>query len=221
MPCDRSCAVRCSVGPCCAVMGRTIRYKGPSSPLSSEPVSEEVLFFVFFEESEQGLADDDELWEPWDPLEPLGLPWRSWMWSSPSFRDPWRSSKSCATMEAVESNEENMTDPLECGKDESAGRITHTNSSTSVGLELLEEVPFFFSSWLEEPSLLFAFPDDIMDPSSEAAAMFEAVNGMLELELDDVFRFLDVWALESDMQLSVTDAATSSIGARLSLEQRK
>jgi hypothetical protein len=125
-------------------------------------------------------------------------------------------------MEAVDSNEENMTEPLECGNDESAGRITHTNSSTS-WLEHLEELPFFLSSWLEELSLLFALPDGILeDPSSEAAAMFEAVNGMPELELDDVFCFLDVWALESEETKLSTDAATSSIGARLiSFEQRK
>ena len=40
-------------------------------------------------------------------------------------------SKSWATIEAVDSNDENICDPLTCGNDASAGRITQTNSSSS------------------------------------------------------------------------------------------
>ena len=46
------------------------------------------------------------------------------------FRLPERSSKSCATIDAVESKEENSCESRECGKEESAGRIAQTNSSS-------------------------------------------------------------------------------------------
>ena len=57
--------------------------------------------------------------------------------------DPWQcvglapvmpldlNSRSCATMDAVDSSDENICDPLAWGKLASAGLITHTNSSSS------------------------------------------------------------------------------------------
>ena len=70
--------------------------------LSSEPVSEEVPFLlVSLEESELG-GTSDEFLERLDPFEPLGLLPRRCVFASCRPR-------SCATIDAVESSEENIS----------------------------------------------------------------------------------------------------------------